>query len=771
MLPLLPLLVFALQDSTHARTVRVRVVPPERAAAESVRAEQRRQALAAALPDAFADPDAERLVANARAQRERAERLVTRYQATVSQRIGAGLRALRRDRLLFGQEVVARIDWRRDGRTSVEVVGARQRVPVAMRGDSVPDLDDFESLVFDPAADYLRVLGDNADGGGFVHPLAAGAEASYRYATGDTTTITIPDGRTLRVVELRVQPRRAEFRLMIGSLWFDADTWAMVRAVFRPARRYEFRLDSRDEDEDLPRWINPKAEVRYVTMEYGLYEQRWWLPRFWAIDAEAEMSGVRMPLRFERVYSAYRVEGGGEPDPAARPPAGSVSGRRERAEGRTAEADSLRMAVRDCTREEAERLRREAREQGARQRSETVQARRICRERILPNEPWGVDVLVPGDDTLALLASPELGDPILSMGDVITESELRSLAREIGAIPQRPWQVRVQLPTGVAALFQQARYNRIEGPSFALRGTFDFGRLELDASGRLGVADLTPGGEVTVARPGLASRWSLAAYRRLAAANPDTRPLGPVNSLSALLLGRDDGEYFRSYGVELRGTAAPTRHDWWSLRIFGERQRPAAVETNASLPYLFDRGQLFRPNIVAAHAEQLGAALSVRGQRQLGGAAVLSGDASLEGSSGTFDFAKAGATARLSFPVLGRAAGLEVAAGTSRGVVPVQSQWFLGGSATLRGYDGGAIRGEAFWRVRAEAGGRNPAARLVVFGDAGWAGPRSGFGEGRALPAAGVGASLLDGILRFDVARGLRAPGGWRFDFYLDGVF
>jgi hypothetical protein len=61
------------------------------------------------------------------------------------------------------------------------------------------------------------------------------------------------------------------------------------------------------------------------------------------------------------------------------------------------------------------------------------------------------------------------------------------------------------------------------------------------------------------------------------------------------------------------------------------------------------------------------------------------------------------------------------------------------------------------------------AVRLTAFSDIGWAGPRSAFFDGRPLIGSGVGASFFDGLVRLDVARGMRAPTGWRFDLYFDG--
>jgi translocation and assembly module TamA len=111
-----------------------------------------------------------------------------------------------------------------------------------------------------------------------------------------------------------------------------------------------------------------------------------------------------------------------------------------------------------------------------------------------------------------------------------------------------------------------------------------------------------------------------------------------------------------------------------------------------------------------------------------------------------------------------------VSAGTSRGTVPAQSRFYLGGAATLRGYSGGAASGDAFWLGRAELGNAFPAARLVGFVDLGWAGSRANFGGGGTLAGVGIGGSFLDGLVRVDVAHGLKEPGGTRVEIYFDGM-
>jgi hypothetical protein len=62
----------------------------------------------------------------------------------------------------------------------------------------------------------------------------------------------------------------------------------------------------------------------------------------------------------------------------------------------------------------------------------------------------------------------------------------------------------------------------------------------------------------------------------------------------------------------------------------------------------------------------------------------------------------------------------------------------------------------------------------VVFGDIGWAGDRTNWSRiGRPLSGAGAGLSILDGLLRFDVARGIQPADQRRIrvETYVEGRF
>jgi|KBSSwiStaDraftv2_1062776.scaffolds.fasta_scaffold04803_7 surface antigen Omp85-like protein len=706
--------------------------------------------------DSYANPATADLVQRTRSARERNERLVTSYTATVSQRMGAGIRALSRDRMLYHQELSANISWKRDGKSTIEVTGARQALPAVMRGDKVPgDLDAQVSwLVVNPAEDYLGMLGSDADG--FVYPLREGGEQDYRYAIGDTTVITLASGKRIRLLKLEVTPRRAEWKLMSGALWFDADTYGLVRAVFRPARPYDMRRDGDPDDlEDVPSWVNATGEVKFITMEYGLYEDRWWMLRYAAVDAIGNAgSWLGIPVKFERVYSDYEVEGGTPPaEGSTFRPAGTVR-RRENEEEPDPEAwravrDSLRTIRRACRDTISER-------------SQVENCMKLGRRR-----DTTLEVIVPLD-TLSLLTSPTLGEPVLQMGDLITEAELRGLADAIRGLPGAPGTPQVEMPRNLRALLRNARFNRVEGLSLGITGGFQTGRFGIDALGRIGFADLEPNAELGASLTGQRSRFRLGGYRRLATVNPDTRPFGVVNSVWGVLAQRDDGDYFRSLGVEVTGQNRET--GGWSWRLYAERQKPAGVETEFSLPHLFNEDRHFRPNVVADRADQFGASLTLRGNKPLSRSFQVGGDVTLDAAGGDYQFGRGSATLRaIVTPRALLAVAVEASAGVTTGSLPLQSRFYLGGPASLRGYDGAVIAGAAYWRGRVEVGNSFPAVRLMAFSDIGWAGPRDAFTRGRPLIGSGVGASLLDGLVRMDLSRALRAPTGWRFDLYFDG--
>jgi outer membrane protein assembly factor BamA len=114
--------------------------------------------------------------------------------------------------------------------------------------------------------------------------------------------------------------------------------------------------------------------------------------------------------------------------------------------------------------------------------------------------------------------------------------------------------------------------------------------------------------------------------------------------------------------------------------------------------------------------------------------------------------------------------GAEAAVGTSTGTVPLQRWFFLGGANTLRGYEPSTARGTSMVRGRLELARTYSFGSLVAFTDWGWAGDRDSIRRIDSRWAIGAGTSLLDGVLRIDLAHALRAPRGWRIDMHLDAI-
>ncbi|HEX8697019.1 MAG TPA: hypothetical protein VF746_31665, partial [Longimicrobium sp.] len=690
------------------------------------------------INSAYRDATARELVRRAREYRRYTDRSVRAYQALAKQRTSAGLRMLRRERQLFGSELAARIDWRREGPVRVRVLGARTR---SVDDDDDEDAaDDAEDLAFDPADDRMRVslLGTSW----IRHPLAEGSERDYRFTTGDTLSVRLSGGETVRVYELRVEPRHLDAPLVSGSIWLEDRSYGVVRTLLRlshslrerlraetrrdSAGRREVNVGARVGEESgrrrrrsrtalLP---DVRVDVRYITTEYALVQGRWWMPTLAAVDATITAEGwASVPARFERTWEQYRVEG----DTTATP--GALA--------RAAAAPEPEPAAIDTP---------------AACRGESAECQCThggCRV---------VEVEIP--DSAALATSPELPPPLTPDAPLLSGKEAEEIADELGKVASVPWIFTRPSVTRAPVLL---RYNRVEALSVGTRWTADFGALSADAAVRVATAGPELDVEVGVRRESPERRLRLAAYRRLAAADPAARPFGPGNSLAALLWGRDNGDYFRALGVELLGAPPRSERPWLEWRLFAEHQKAVTEVTDASLRGLvgdFD----FRPNFAADRADQAGAAFTwrpVADLRLLGTHWAV--EAYAEGQAGTFRFARPALTLRAGVPLPGPLEGaLEGAAGTSFGDVPAQGLWRLGGSASLRGYDASTAVGTAFWRGRAEvATGAGPV-RLALFSDAGWAGDRGEWSSGRPLWSAGAGVSFLQGVVRVDLARALR---------------
>jgi hypothetical protein len=363
-----------------------------------------------------------------------------------------------------------------------------------------------------------------------------------------------------------------------------------------------------------------------------------------------------------------------------------------------------------------------------------------------------------------LTRAPELPPPLGEEPLDFTGEEFRPLldgfSRAVGEEPLGPH------PSFRRTVLSGLRYERVRGLSVGGERSWllDQRSVRLTLKARLGLAEPPmPSGEVEIAR----GIWALAVYRELADAGGLVDPLGLATSLNALLLGQDDGDYFWRTGGRVQATWGNPGRQSLTLAAFGERQESADVHARFSL------GGDLRPNITAQRLDAFGLAWDARLQRgddPRGG--VITGRLRGEGAEGSTPYWRALATTSVVGGIGGIASvALSGTLGLASADAPLQRWFFLGGSHSLRAFQGGSFRGTGAWLARAEVGTWGEAVRGVLFADAGWAGPKDELSDHRPGVSAGLGLSLADGLLRLDLARGIKRGRSWRLHFYLDGLF
>jgi hypothetical protein len=722
------------------------------------------------LATAFRDASARDILLLARSARMRQDSALQGYDATTYQRIsaGVGFSKLGRDRLAFRSETTTRVQWRRGIGAYVDVTGARAVIPIAGKSGHV-SMDDISPIPYYPGSETLWI-GSNAarstvnENDGIIHPLAEGAEAYYTYRSGDSVTFRLPGGNSIQLRELEVRPREPKWNLAVGSLWFDMNSGQLVRAAYRMSVPMDIVAVANAEDstsfKDVPVWVKPMifpmtAQVSAIGVEYGLFQGRFWLPRVQVAEGGAQMSFVRVPFKLEQKYEYSAVNAVAPLPPIVVNPADST---------RRAIEASVRMGDSKAERDSLRTARREAR----RRQCDSTGMR--TRTRQSDDNPDPVLVRIPCD-TLALANSPELPPSIYDQGEeAFGGAEMDALvAQALSMSTQAAFAP--QLPT---VALDRPRYNRIEGLSVGGRADQLLGAgYSLHANARIGVADREPNVELTGSRSDLRRTLSLTAYNRLVSASDWGRPLSFGSSISAFLFGRDDGFYYRASGLEL--TSAPDVGGASALTwgLFAEQERTARQRTTFSLAHAMSSAD-FEPNFESVKGTYIGA--RTRYTRNFGldpqGFRLFS-DLRLEGARGdTGSYGRAALDLTASHGIGNGAASVTVAGGSTVGVVPTQRFWFLGGTQTVRGQRPGVAMGDAFWLARAEVAHGLGVVRPVLFADLGWAGDRTKWRDiGKPLSGVGAGMSILDGLVRFDVARGINPEKQWRVDAYLEGRF
>ncbi len=734
---------------------------------------------------AFRDQQARELLLRARVARLAQDSSLTSYDARVRERLTArmAIGSHGPERIMYRQESAYRVRWHEGVGARVEMTGARVGIPIApaeaQREALAQSLVDggMSSVPYSPGQDAMWMgIGPakaEVDDRTVVQPLALGAEAYYTYATGDSMSWTLPDGRRVRLRELTIRPRTPKWNLAVGSLWFDVESGQLVRAAYRLAVPIDVwaRIGERQQEERTS--ANPvatvvakailspfKVEISAITIEFGLFDGRYWLPRTRSLEGVQQVSFAHMPVVVEQAFSYDTING---------PASAAVIALNAPEIGPLQVPDSLYGDDARKWRDSAYAARRKTRKEFSdslhKAPCDSSGHRVVARKR----QEMSVAVTYPCDlDKLANSAD--------------FETSLYDANEQLFGTKERDALINDALPFGAQALIKlgalprptfqyglsMTRYNRVEGFSTGVLTEQQLGAgYTTSLMARIGTADREPNAELSFARSSSGRSISLTGYNRLVSASDWGNPLSFGSSVSALLFGRDEGFYYRASGAELAWSSQRFASlDW---RLFGEQQRTAVQRTSYSF------GAEFTPNIVAATGASFGT--GVHWVRASGddprGFRTLS-DVRVEAAGGDSSYGRAAADVTLSTGLPKNfAAALTLAGGTSAGQLPPQRRWFLGGAQTIRGESPDTAQsGNAFWMSRLELARDRSAYRLIVFGDLGWVGDRSKVSDlVRPMSSAGVGMSMMDGLIRFDVARGFYPREQTRISAYLNARF
>jgi hypothetical protein len=665
----------------------------------------------------------------------------------------AGRSRFARQTALFAHETVAQVTWRAPNDLRVEALGVRSAAPiigiVARMGveEEKEMRDEFrQEMILDRPWFIPRAFGDSVRLMGVperaaVHPLAAGATFLYRYAIVDSVTLVVP-GRTVRAIRMRVDPKRLGPSLIAGEMWLDRETADVVRLVMIFVGEYLWEepdgnspsdsAKARDENERANRFLTVEADV-----EYALVDGSYWLPhrQFLAVTAEVPwFINATLPARAVSTFSDYEVNTS---------PAMSFVLQPDELEN--LHDQSTRVLVRTDTglTEEDESGQPEARYRHGYYRTGTWDDGR-----------W--EVVVPSAESL--LAYDWRTDFTVELESQEEERRTQSLISLASISEELPpeWIGRSRFHLAWERFADVLRYNRVQGSSVGLGVQWRPGPIftTLLATGRFGLGDLRPGASVVWRREDPAGRLDLDAFADVREVEPWTRGSGVGNTLNAALLGHDDADYYFAIGAgfSYRWNSGTLRDVEFATHFEHHESKQTTVDP--LIPGLVGSAT-FRPNPDVVEGSffrtRLGHAGTVGAAHTREGLEVLAGDGLLG--------ARVWGSASATFGALGRRGRMVLRGGVARGDALPQLNFRLGGPNTVRGFPYGTRAARQFWAAQVDYSiNRSAALAPVVFADVG-----DTF-TSDPMVGVGFGLSVLNGVIRLDLSKGIRPSTEVRFD-------
>ena len=703
--------------------------------------------------DAYLDETARRLVLGLKAARDTARLTIDAYTALLRERVGAEMPSYERNRPMVHGERTARVRWSRAEPAVVHVLAARSRQPIF-------DPEDSEFFAGVPAERFAAHPLDDPFKFGFTafsgpspdaeiatrSPLGPASERYYQFRSGDTSTVRLSDGNTLRAVAITVIPRYSSIRLVSAIMWIDTESLGLARVAYRLAKpvdremKWHLRSGGRwspgptihigprdsadrasapDSTPQRPgffdRVVNGavngalprlRLDISTVVAEYEFREMRHWLLRSvtWRGDMGV-MEGVTAssfaPLSFPLIAD-WTLE---------------VEDIRERGAGATPGTPATAAAALRLWRQEGDSISAALEEA----------------------EPGEMVTITPADRE-ALVESDLLPPTVWEEDGAVDDAAIGRIAAELAAIgvgnrgesaeggeraeAPSPW---LFDPPGTT--LRLLRYNPVEGMSLGTRLQRDLGWGRAALTARVGTEGVAPDVDLTLQRTHPGHTMLLSFYRSLRSGAPGQGAGTPGPYVTG-----DAAGFHWSHGAALRFLPRVGERNWLSLRLFAEQD--AEIQTDV-------------------RRNRVGTAVSWRpwwgGQRP--GSIGVGGRVGVRASAGDNPHVRAIVEGALVIPLSSRLL-LGMKAGTARvwGDPAPYHLWHTGTSGHwLRGH-ARSVGGSRLHMARIDLQRRIGFLRLSVFGD--WA-----SAGGQDYYAVGAGLVLMDGLIRVDLARGLRWGG------------
>jgi hypothetical protein len=706
-------------------------------------------------PSPYSSPAVQHLVERAMSRRRSGDSAVSDYRARIRYRltVGVGRRRWAQVPAAAVEEQVADVQWQRPNDLRVDVVGRRSRSrSEALELSSVWDRPWFVPRSVD---DSVRIFSDEFPATGALHPLARNGPEWYRYALTSGLSVTSGKASPVRLLRVDVTPTRAGPALIAGQMWIDSATAEVVRLSFRyVGTGLWVKPDGTTRsDSSSARRMNSLANQIVsidADLEYGLQDARYWMPHRQVISGRVRIpvvSDVVIPFRAVTTFEEFEINTGRPiafelPLPATDDP-DSLRAIRE------ARRDSLRAERRGGAREGADSLRSWS--YGDRWAGGRYELHRPSNDSLGRFGGWL--------DSLSLDA-----DPVEARRAREAESELARLAEAL------PDSLTGRRAHGIAyeRLTDAFRYDRVQGLSLGLGYRVRVPAVSftgLYGTARYGFSDDRVTGRLSLVRDAPDGRLVVSGYRDVTNVDPFAPAPGIGNTLNALFVAHDDGDYALAHGVSA-GYETSLRTGL-ELAVGGryERQTSVARAAASEVNDFLGGSGVFPPNPPVDDGRFVG------GHVRLSGAGAFRWHATADvlGGEGTTTGRVYGEVRRS----VGKRQGLTVRVKAGIATEPTlrQTAFRLGGIATVRGHDYGARSGQAFWAGQLDVTPLAGRLRPVLFVDAGQAGAAGSVFSGRVLSGAGVGLSVFGGLLRLDLSRAVSPDEATiRFDIVVQGA-